>query len=446
MIKKIFLLIFLLIFLVKGDEKQKIININPAQFSGNITLSLRHGIWKHWQDTRVYQTLILELICKQSECQSEVFAQAPRFEGQTEYLGTVENIKIDRGWHLDIEVNFRDFFSEIPIAKGDYQISIIPYKNTFFAEYSGKLNNHNLQGKVEAIISPFPQLISNYSNTYSPEKNSNKFNRQKLFLKNYQIHRDINYLTVNNHQLFLDIYQRKTERPSPTLIYIHGGGWYLGNKPSLNAFWPYLIMGFSVVNIQYRLADISPAPAAVEDTLCSLFWVIDNAEKYNFDLDKIVVTGASAGGHLALMTGMANNHPQLTKNCPFVKNKSAKVAAIINRFGPTDVQELLTGEHPKDYALKWFNGVSNQKEITSLVSPISYIKPDLPPILSIHGAKDVTVPYSQVVKLHDNLAQVGVTNGLLRLPERSHGDFSETETRQIYNYIENFLIYNQILN
>ena len=62
-------------------------------------------------------------------------------------------------------------------------------------------------------------------------------------------------------------------------------------------------MGFSVVNVGYRLAAQSLAPAAVADCRCGLDWVIRNAQQYNFDVEKIVISGFSAGGHLAMTTG-----------------------------------------------------------------------------------------------------------------------------------------------
>jgi dienelactone hydrolase len=67
---------------------------------------------------------------------------------------------------------------------------------------------------------------------------------------------------------------------------------------------PYLQTGFAVVNVEYRLAKVPLAAAAVEDCLCALHWIGRNATKYNFDLSKVVVTGGSAGGHLALTTAM----------------------------------------------------------------------------------------------------------------------------------------------
>jgi acetyl esterase/lipase len=444
--KKLFFLIFLLIFFIKGDHKYEIRPINLASFSGNITLDLKHGIWREWQGKIYYQTLVINLICQLGECQPEVFAYAPRFDDKKEYLGKLKSIKIDNAWYLKIGINLEKFFPDNPLASGDYNIQLVPYQKGYFGEYSGKLNNHYLQGKIETTIKPFPQLISNYKDNSYHKTSKFVLTQDNLRLNNYKVYRNINYLTINDHQLLLDIYERKTEQPTPTLIYIHGGGWTQGNKPSINAFWRYLMMGFSVVNIQYRLGGIAPAPAAVEDSLCALYWVNKNAQKYNFDPNKIVVTGVSAGGHLALMTGMVSSPNVLIKNCPFAVDNSPKVAAIVNWFGPTDVSELLIGENPKDYAIKWLNGASNKTEIAKLVSPINYVNKNLPPVLSIHGSEDIIVPYSQAVKLHENLTKMGVLNGLLRLPGRKHGDFSQAEIRQIYNNIEDFLTQNKILD
>ena len=78
----------------------------------------------------------------------------------------------------------------------------------------------------------------------------------------------------------------------PTLLYIHGGGWVGGGKDRQNHhFLPYLEMGFAVVNIEYRLAAVALAPAAVEDARCALRWIYNNAEKYGFDTNRIVVSG-----------------------------------------------------------------------------------------------------------------------------------------------------------
>ena len=122
----------------------------------------------------------------------------------------------------------------------------------------------------------------------------------------YRLVPNITYLRAGGMDLKLDVYQPLAPSgPTPTLIYMHGGGWTNGSKESAAlTFLPYMEMGWAIVNVQYRLADVAHAPAAVEDCRCALRWVYQNAAEYGFDLDAIVTTGNSAAGHLALTTGM----------------------------------------------------------------------------------------------------------------------------------------------
>ena len=106
----------------------------------------------------------------------------------------------------------------------------------------------------------------------------------------YRISLDVPYRTANNWEGTLDIIRPgQTSTPNPTVVYFHGGGWTAGSKDGgLIAALPYLEMGWTVVNVAYRLAGVSLAPAAVEDTRCALRWIYRNAEEYNFDLDRQV--------------------------------------------------------------------------------------------------------------------------------------------------------------
>ncbi len=81
--------------------------------------------------------------------------------------------------------------------------------------------------------------------------------------RNYRVVSNVTYFTANNWDLKLDLYlPREGEGPTPTLVYYHGGGWVIGSKDQeTNTLLPYLEMGFAVVNVAYRLAKISPAPA-----------------------------------------------------------------------------------------------------------------------------------------------------------------------------------------
>ena len=227
---------------------------------------------------------------------------------------------------------------------------------------------------------------------------------------NYRVVANITYLTANNWDAKLDVYQaRDAKAPNPTLVNFHGGGWTGGSKEAAAlTFLPFLDMGWNVVNVEYRLGKVSLAPAAVQDALCALRWVYRNGKDYNVDTSRLVLMGNSAGGHLALTTGMIPASAALDSLCPGTED--LKVATIINWYGITDVNELLAGPNVRNYAVAWLGGMANRDAIAKRVSPLTYVRAGLPPIISIQGDADPTVPYSQNVRLHQALDNAGVRN------------------------------------
>lgn len=254
----------------------------------------------------------------------------------------------------------------------------------------------------------------------------------------YKITANVTYGTQNNFETKLDIYQRRETGAHPTVIFIHGGGWTGGSKEtSVMALMPWMEMGWNVVNVEYRLARVSLAPAAVEDCLCALRWVAAHAKDYDFDVQKLVVTGESAGGHLALTTGMIPQSAGLDRQCPGVD--LPKVAAIVNWYGITDVNDVLDGPNQKTYAVAWLGSLPDKVAIAKRLSPLEYVRRDLPPILTIHGDADPTVPYTEATRLRDALTTAGVPNQLLTIPGGHHGNFTPDERVKIYVTIREFL-------
>lgn len=254
----------------------------------------------------------------------------------------------------------------------------------------------------------------------------------------YATYPDIVYQTADGYDAELDVYRpRGSEGPAPTLLLIHGGGWVGGTKEAtaLRAL-PFLQQGWAVVNVEYRLARVALAPAAVEDALCALRWVIRNADD-GFDTQRIVVTGYSAGGHLSLTTGMTPASAGLDRRCP--GNEPLEVAAVVNWFGITDVGDLLDGENRKSYAVQWLGSLENRYEVAERVSPLTWVRPGLPPILTIHGDADPVVPYSHAVRLHDALDGAGVPNRLHTVAGGGHGNFSVEEFQEAFRVIREFL-------
>jgi len=262
----------------------------------------------------------------------------------------------------------------------------------------------------------------------------------------YRMVPNVTYLTSSNYEAKLDLYVTRTaDKPLPTLIWIHGGGWTGGVKESATGIPAYLAMGMNVVNVEYRLARTASAPAAVEDCRCALRWVIQHAKEYGIDVNRLVVSGGSAGGHLALTTGMLPASAGLDRQCPGPDN--LKVAAIVNWFGISDVNELLDGPNMKAYAVAWLGSALDRDQIAKRVSPLTYVRPGVPPILTIHGDADPTVPYTQSVRLHKALADAGVPNELMTMAGGKHGYACCTPAQRVQAYakIREFLVRQHVL-
>ena len=255
----------------------------------------------------------------------------------------------------------------------------------------------------------------------------------------YRVIPNMTYHVASNQENKLDLYiPRGATGPTPVLMYIHGGGWVGGTKESsVLRILPYLEMGWAVANVEYRLGAVARAPAAVEDGLCALRWVIRNAGQYNLDTSRIVTTGNSAGGHLALTTGMIPASAGLDRECP--GSEELSVAAIINWYGITEVGDLLDGPNTKSYAVEWMGSLENRFEIAERVSPMTYVRAGLPPTLTIHGDADPTVPYQHAIALHEKLDELGVPNVLHTVPGGGHGGFNREQTLAIFETIRRFL-------
>jgi acetyl esterase/lipase len=273
-------------------------------------------------------------------------------------------------------------------------------------------------------------------------------------LSRYEVHTNIVYRVANNYEAKLDVYQPAGKsQPTPVVIVIHGGGWIAGTKEERTLeIAPFLQMGFAAVNVEYRLAQTSLAPAAVEDCRCALHWVFANAKKYNFDPTRVVLQGGSAGGHLVLTTGMLSPAAGFDKECWTGQenfwsqnpgtDSDPRVAAIVNWFGISDVLDELHGPNAKGYAVIWLGDQPNADELAKRLSPINYVNKNTPPIITIHGDKDALVPYEQSVRLHKALDAAGVPNQLYTVPGANHGGFSYEQNQGAWAAVREFLTKN----
>lgn len=230
----------------------------------------------------------------------------------------------------------------------------------------------------------------------------------------------------------------KEGKPSPVVINIHGGGWNKGVKESQTGFNTFFKMGYAVANMEYRLSGQATAPAAVEDARCMLIYLVKHAKELNIDVNKIVVMGGSAGGHLALMAGLLGNDHRFDGNCPGVDN--IKVAAIIDKYGITDVWDWAYGKNLTSKSAKqWLGDKATDEAFAKTVSPLTYVNKNSPPTFIVHGDADPTVPYQQSVDLHKKFLDMGVKTEFITVPGGLHGKFDKDKNSEINKAIAEFL-------
>ena len=264
-----------------------------------------------------------------------------------------------------------------------------------------------------------------------------------------QVISNIEYAHVDSTSLLLDIYVpaiklgeppwiEYAEVRKPTLLFLHGGGWTSGDKISRSLqVMPFVDKGWCVVTANYRHLDETTLAGITGDARLSLNWIYENAGKYKFDTTRIIVSGESAGGHLALMAGFIADDDKFRQGGKQIK-RPLKVAGVINWFGVADLSAA-SGTWDRAYLKNVVKDTTRTNELLILNSPVTYITAASPPVMTIHGDLDTAAPYAQAGILHDKLNAAGVKNKFLTIPGKKHGNFDPGERTAIFKDIWKFL-------
>ncbi len=168
--------------------------------------------------------------------------------------------------------------------------------------------------------------------------------------------------------------------------------------------------------------------------MCAYKFITAQLSEQGQPTNQVVVSGASAGGHLALVVGMLNStgdHPCKTQTPP---------KAVVNWFGITDIElvdEYLNRLDPKrNYARAWAGSAADVAKVSSDYSPMYLIANKTPPIITIHGTDDTVVPYEQAESFHASLT---TPNELVTLRGGKHGGFTDAQFIEAYQKIFAFL-------
>ena len=264
----------------------------------------------------------------------------------------------------------------------------------------------------------------------------------------YTINKDISY--GSNNQQKMDIYISKdaneAKKSKYTVLFLHGGGWYISDKSDVQKYiQPYLIRGFNVINLNYRLKE--GIATASEDLTIALNYLQANNTIYPCNLKHVILSGYSSGGHIASLVGLSANN----KSYPRPLNKKIKIAAIVNFAGPVnhlDVVEktfmdwdlqITKTINAKDIGNAMFpsNGYVSKDSIASL-EPITYFDKNDPPYFLWHGGNDNQILPSTFIEFIELIKKDGKKNREVFDQNYTHTPKS-SELKEAYEKIFSFI-------
>ncbi|HET6165252.1 MAG TPA: alpha/beta hydrolase [Marmoricola sp.] len=252
----------------------------------------------------------------------------------------------------------------------------------------------------------------------------------------------------------LDVYRRKGAdlRNAPVLVQVHGGAWTIGDKSQqgLMLMNRMAARGWVCVAMNYRLAPKHPFPAQIEDVKRAIAWTREHIDEYGGDPSYLVITGGSAGGHLAALAALT---PKVKEYQPGFEDADTSVSACVPFYGVYDLAGL-TGDRAAIEMRDLFLGprVFRKKPSANiadfeLASPLTHVVPDAPDFFVIHGDQDGLVSVRQARAFVAKLREVstGVVT-YLELPGTQHAFevFSSIRSQQVIRAVERWLEWHRV--
>jgi acetyl esterase/lipase len=250
-------------------------------------------------------------------------------------------------------------------------------------------------------------------------------------------HAGITYAaTAGYRPLQLDLWVPESSTPPALVVWIHGGGWMIGDRRYLpetlrpnQLFDALLDAGLAVATIDYRLALEAPFPAQLHDAKAAVRYLRAHADELGIDTGRIGVWGESAGGHLAALVGLTGHRADLEGGIGVVGPSSA-VDVVVDWYGPADFTTMPRMAPPPHIAAKLEAAMHTPPEDTLVAglddearadaSPITHVTSDAPPFLLVHGTTDWLVPYAQSEQLAAALTAAGVDVRLVPVEGAEH--------------------------
>lgn len=223
--------------------------------------------------------------------------------------------------------------------------------------------------------------------------------------------RVLNYKTVGDRDLQLHVFEpagfKRTDKRA-CFITIHGGGWTGGNPKRMFPFADHFAkLGLVGISIQYRLHSTKTGVSVfdcVHDARAAVRYVKAHAAELGIDPGKIIVSGGSAGGHLAAATALFDGVDGAGDDV----SVSTTPAALVLLFPVIDTSK---------------EGYGNAKigERWQDLSPLHHVRSGLPPTITFHGTGDTVTPFAGAMAFHEAMLKAGNRSELVVNKGGTHG-------------------------
>ena len=253
-----------------------------------------------------------------------------------------------------------------------------------------------------------------------------------------QADRTVPYATVDGGRvLSLDVYlpSPRPATPGRPLLVLHGGFWAAGQRGEASLASRALAdRGFTVFDVEYRIAPQPNWQTALGDVKCAIGWVKQHAttDDWNIDSKKVALLGRSAGAHLALMAAYTAAADDLPSSCPSGgvaggAPVDTSVEAVISLYGPTDLAwayahpaNLHVADSPQKLRAFLGDAPDREPERYRAMSPTERVTAAAPRTLLAQGGRDQFVTPEQMDRLAARLAAAGVPHETLFIPYAQH--------------------------
>lgn len=216
--------------------------------------------------------------------------------------------------------------------------------------------------------------------------------------------------------LELDLVLPRDESPCPVVVFIHGGGWRVGSRhapgPMYAAYSPTPFerlagAGVAVASVDYRLTAEATWPTQLHDVKAAVRYLRSRADEIGLDPERVGAWGESAGGHLALLLGMAGD-PGLEGEVG-ISGPASDVRAVVAWYPPTDLSVVAGAPDDPETREALLLGAPPPlvPALAAEASPVTYASAETPPTLLLHGTGDVFIPVAQSETLHTILVGAG---------------------------------------